>query len=86
MPSPRDKPVRIGDIGYIFKGRFQHLFNATDHLQDGIVLGRDVPEDFVPLELGDWDPDPSYREPGALPSAHIQTTSVEAALACQTPV
>lgn len=49
-PSPRnpDRPVQVGDVGFMLRGRFHRLFNAllpADHLSH--ELG--VPEHHEPL-------------------------------------
>ena len=49
-PSPRnpDRPVRVGDVGFIRRGKFYRLFNALLSADDPTnVLG--VPECHEPL-------------------------------------
>ena len=49
-PSPRDpdKPVQVGDVGFIRKGKFHRLFNALLPANDP-SHGRGVPEYHEPL-------------------------------------
>lgn len=56
-PDPRDKPaVQIADIGYVEKGKFIRLFNASKVPGDeSNYLG--VPENYNPLEIGEIEED-----------------------------
>lgn len=77
-PAPHFSPVRIGDVGYIYLGGFQLLFNATDPLGERIC-GEDVPENYVPLTLGEVI-DSKFRKAGALTSANVEVSQVEASV------
>ena len=45
-PEEPDKPVKIGDVGFIREGKFHRLFNALSPLE-----GEQVPSDFQQLVL-----------------------------------
>jgi hypothetical protein len=71
-PSGYDE-VKVGDVGYLWRGAFHRLFNATlpaDH-PSNCVLG--VPDGFIPLVVPDGS---LYRidkffDPGALHSSNV---------------
>ncbi|THH30912.1 hypothetical protein EUX98_g3303 [Antrodiella citrinella] len=70
--------VNIGDVGYIRGRQFHRLFSAGCALGDR-VLGRDVPEDFRPLDplpivIGRSEP----RKPGPLATASVKVSGGEA--------
>ena len=51
-PNPMDDydRVRVGDVGYIQKGKFMKLFNIFEPLDDaGGAINNNVPEMFEPL-------------------------------------
>ena len=51
-PNPMDDydRVRVGDVGYIQKGKFMKLFNIFEPLDDaGNPINRNVPDLFEPL-------------------------------------
>ncbi|KAF9779016.1 hypothetical protein BJ322DRAFT_469697 [Thelephora terrestris] len=66
--------VRLGDVGYIRKGRFHLLFSAGDELGSR-VLGVDVPPKFIPLKLEGIVQ--RYRPPGYLRTASVRQVGVE---------
>jgi hypothetical protein len=48
-PSPRkpDRPVKVGDVGFVRRGKFHSLFNALHPRNE--QADRDVPEDYEQL-------------------------------------
>ena len=50
-PNHNYERVRLGDVGYIRRGRFHLLFSAGCPLGSR-QLGVDVPEAFEPLDIG----------------------------------
>lgn len=73
--------VRIGDVGFPFRGRFIRMFNVTEPLHT--ILGIDAPKGFVQLKLPKEEPhDRTHRSAGPLSSAHVNvsTGSVDLAI------
>ena len=68
-PIPSYKRVRIGDVGYIRKGRFHLLFSAGIPLGSR-TLGTDVPRTFEHLNVG------LILQGDARPPGHLRTDSV----------
>ena len=53
-PNPaHDKRIRIGDVGFIRRGKFHLMFHAGPSLTRTRRLGHDVPSTFKPLTIGD---------------------------------
>ena len=72
QPAPLEDydRVAIGDVGYIQRGHFVLLFRAAGEIGTR-RLGIDVPEDFVPLEIG-----AVVRDQPRLPRTCLHTTYV----------
>ena len=64
-------------MGYILGGGFQLLFDAATPLGER-VLGQDVPDDFVPLDVGPIIP--MERKPGVEMSSNIRASSLSGEL------
>ncbi|KAJ3555107.1 hypothetical protein NM688_g2760 [Phlebia brevispora] len=82
-PSPPSsfKKIKIGYVGYIRRGRFRLIFDANGPIGDR-VLGRDVPEGFIPLpsertvaEEYLRPPEPLYTESNKSSGVEIQASS-----------
>ena len=78
-PSPRhsDKPVQVGDVGFIREGNFCRLFNALLSADDpSHEFG--VPECHEPLfhKLSNDPNDSSHIRPGSLGRNHYSSAGV----------
>jgi len=69
--SADNKPIRIGDVGFIRRGQFHLLFHAGSPLGE-VQLGDDVPSTFSPLTIGRT----AFRDPR--PPDCLHTGAVEA--------
>jgi len=69
--SADNKPIRIGDVGFIRRGQFHLLFHAGSSLGE-VQLGDDVPSTFIPLIIGKT----AFRDPR--PPDCLHTGAVEA--------
>jgi hypothetical protein len=78
VPEPRlCDEVRVGDVGYLLRGRFHRLFNVTIPASHPLNQRLGVPEGFVHIDLppDSIDVIPKYFDPGPLHSENI--TKVE---------
>lgn len=67
-------------MGYIDQGQFHLLFHAGSPLGPGQVLGEDVPQSFVPLDIGGT----SFRMPRkacTMSSDNVREIGVQASTA-----
>lgn len=81
-PSPaanRHTSIKIGDVGFIHRGRFNLLFSAGSPLGTR-KRGRDVPATFKPLNVGKIESGP-VRPPGCLRTNGVLLTSADVAAA-----
>ena len=51
-PTGRD-PVELADVGYIFRGNFVKLFDASSGA-DSSRIGCELPREYEPLDVGDF--------------------------------
>lgn len=84
QPAPLHnyEKVNIGDVGYIRGGRFHLLFSAGLPLGNR-VLGRDVPANFVPLDVEPIFQD-EPRKPGPLKTRFVKSSGVDAGASLDT--
>jgi hypothetical protein len=73
-PAWQDGEVKIGDVGYIRRGRFARLFNAVAPLGDPSNALHSIPNGHVPFELTLAD---VHRNIRYHPVGPMHTTSVE---------
>ena len=81
--SADNKPIRIGDVGFIRRGQFHLLFYAGSSLEE-VQLGDDVPSKFSPLTIGKTafrDP----RPPDCLHSGAVEAYGAELGVTVPTP-
>ena len=67
--------VRLGDVGYVRRGRFHLLFSAGTPLGSR-VLGTDVPSTFEPLDVGPIISN-NARPPGYLRASTVKEVGVD---------
>ncbi|GJE88953.1 hypothetical protein PsYK624_050410 [Phanerochaete sordida] len=72
-PTPQPRPVRIGDVGFLYLGGFRTLFNVIDpSLNEATTT--DLPNGFVPL-LDYVRRIKKVRKPGRLVSSEARVTT-----------
>jgi len=82
--SADNKPIRIGDVGFIRRGQFHLLFYAGSSLGE-VQLGEDVPSTFRPLVIGKTafrDP----RPPDCLHSGAVEAYGAGLGITMPTPL
>jgi hypothetical protein len=71
-PTKPDRPVEVGDVGFIRWGRFHRLFNALLPADDPSQVPRLVPEGHEPLVPGL----PDHINKGSLNCGHYCSAGV----------
>jgi len=82
--SADNKPIRIGDVGFIRRGQFHLLFHTGSSLGE-VQLGDDVPSTFSPLTIGKTafrDP----RPPDCLHSGAVEAYGAGLGITVPTPL
>jgi hypothetical protein len=75
--ATRKQALCIGDVGYMFMGGFQRLFNV--HLsRDHPDQGRELPEHFTPLLFDNYDVYMTVSAPQVFCSHSIRAIGAEA--------
>ena len=77
------KRIRLGDVGYIRRGRFHLLFSAG-HSLGSHRLGTDVPLTFEPLDIGPIISNET-RLPGYLCAGTVRKTGADLRNSDRTP-
>lgn len=77
-PAWQDGEVKIGDVGYIRRGRFARLFNAVVPLGDASNALHGVPDGHSPISLtsADVHQNPRYHPVGAMDTASVETMGI----------
>jgi hypothetical protein len=71
----RNPPVRIGDVGYMFMGGFQRLFNI--HLEPGHAeQAEELPDSFEPMSFHQSQIFQTSLSPQVFCSRSVRTTTV----------
>jgi len=77
-PEPRDSgEVTIGDVGYIHRGAFYRMFNASRDPQDELNQTLGVPDEFEKFAIGTLVPQRSAGAIGAGPLASKTLKRIE---------